>query len=251
MIIDLKGRVALITGSGRGIGRAVAEAMAEAGADVVINDIDQNSIEEAVEELSKRGTRVIGVKADISKKTEVAHMFNQAASRLGQVDILVNNAGVIVRKAAEELTEEEWDRVLGVNLKAAFLCSQAAAPGMMRRRWGRIINISSIMGATTVPPRAAYCASKGGIMALTRDLAVEWAQYGITVNSVAPGWTLTDFTREYFAREEVSRYLLERIPLKRFAQPEEIAGIVVFLASDLASYLTGETIFVDGGWMAA
>lgn len=249
MIIDLKGKVALVTGSGRGIGKAIAGAMAQSGANIIINDIDEELMRSSTEDIKAYGTKVVGIRADVSKRDEVAMMVQEASS-LGHIDILVNNAGTVVRKPVEELSEEEWDRMLDVNLKGVFLCSKAIAPIMIKNKWGRIINISSIMGATAVPPRSAYCASKGGVIALTRELALEWAKYNITVNSIAPGWTLTPLTRDNFAKEEVRKYLLDMIPMKRFGEPEDMAGTAVFLASDYASYVTGQTVFVDGGWMA-
>jgi NAD(P)-dependent dehydrogenase (short-subunit alcohol dehydrogenase family) len=168
---------------------------------------------------------------------------------LGGIHVLVNNAGIILRKPAEEMAEEEWDRVIDINLKGSFLCSQAAARAMMQAgQGGRIINISSIMGGVSLPPRAAYCASKGGVVALTKDLAAEWAKHAITVNAVAPGWTVTEMTQSYFSQEPVRRFVLERIPLNRLGKPEDIAHAAVFLASEYSDYITGQTIYVDGGW---
>jgi 2-deoxy-D-gluconate 3-dehydrogenase len=162
---------------------------------------------------------------------------------------LVNNAGVVLRKPAEEITEEEWDKVIDINLKGTFLCAQTVGKAMIQRGdGGRIINIASIMGGVALPPRAAYCASKGGIIALTKDLAAEWAKYRVTVNTISPGWTVTEMTQAYFSQEEVRRFLLERIPLNRLGKPEDIANLAVFLASEYSEYITGQAIFVDGGW---
>jgi 2-deoxy-D-gluconate 3-dehydrogenase len=156
---------------------------------------------------------------------------------------------LITRKPAEEITEEEWDKVIDINLKGTFLCAQTVGKAMIQRgEGGRIINIASIMGGVALPPRAAYCASKGGIIALTKDLAAEWAKYGVTVNTISPGWTVTEMTQAYFSQEEVRGFLLERIPLNRLGKPEDISNLAVFLASEYSGYITGQAIFVDGGW---
>lgn len=157
---------------------------------------------------------------------------------------------MIIRKPAEELSEEEWDRIIDINLKGTFLCSQIVGRDMIERgNGGKIINIASIMGGVALPPRAAYCASKGGVIALTKDLAAEWAKYNINVNAISPGWTEgTGLTKSLFSQEELRLFLLERIPLSRFGKPEDIANLVVFLASEYSNYITGQTIYVDGGW---
>ena len=248
--IQLEGKVALVTGASRGIGKQIATAMATAGASVILNDIDPLGCDRAATEIREATLRTVtGVVADISNQREVQAMIGQALQAHPQIDILVNNAGVIVRKPAIELSESEWDRILNVNLKGTFLCSQAVARKMIEGgTGGRIINIASVMGEVALPPRSAYCSSKGGVIALTRDLAAEWAPHGINVNAIAPGWVETELTKGYFAQEGVRDYLLERIPLRRFCQSSEVAALAAFLASDLANYITGQTICVDGGW---
>ena len=246
--IDLTGKVAIVTGSGRGIGRAIALALAQSGADIILNDLDLPSIRKVSEEVRAFGRTGAPFAGDVSLKAEVDEVVKRGLDTFRNIDILVNNAGTIVRKPAEDFTEDDWDRVINVNLKGAFNFCHAVSKHMIARRYGRIINIASIMGEVALPPRASYCASKGGIIAVTKDLAAEWAKYGISVNSISPGWTVTELTNKYFAQEDVRKFLLERIPMNRFAQPNEIADVAVFLASDKASYITGQNFFVDGGW---
>ena len=249
MDINLKDKTAIVTGAGRGIGKSIAGAFAAAGAKVIVNDIDGDAAAQVCQEIKDRGGFARPAKADVRVSAEIAEMVQMTVRDLGGIQVMVNNAGIVLRKPAEEILEEEWDRVIQINLKGTFLCAQTAAKAMIAGgKGGKIINISSIMGAVALPPRAAYCASKGGIINLTKDLAAEWAQYGIAVNGIAPGWTVTEMTQGYFSQEPVRRYLLERIPLNRLGKPEDIAHMAVFLASDYADYIIGQTIFVDGGW---
>lgn len=249
MEINLKGKVAIVTGAGRGIGKAIARALARAHAAVVVNDVDLGSAQEVARGIEASGEKALPVKADVGDAEEINRMVEISVRELGGVHVLVNNAGIILRKPAEEIAEEEWDRVIDINLKGSFLSARSAAKAMMKAgQGGRIINIASIMGGVALPPRAAYCASKGGIVALTKDLAAEWAKHAITVNAIAPGWTVTEMTQSYFSQEPVRRFVLERIPLNRLGKPEDIAHAAVFLASEYSDYITGQTIYVDGGW---
>jgi NAD(P)-dependent dehydrogenase (short-subunit alcohol dehydrogenase family) len=246
--IDLTGKVALVTGSGRGIGKAIALSLAASGASIVLNDINPESISEVSAQLSGLGTRNTALQGDVADRAAVERVAKGAIETFGRVDILVNNAGVVVRKPMEDYSEDDWDRVIGTNLKGVFNFSQAIGRTMIPRRSGRIINIASIMGEVALPPRASYVTSKGGIIAFTKNLAAEWAKHNITVNSISPGWTNTEMTGKYFAQEEVRKFLLERVPLGRFAETSDIASLSVYLASDLSGYITGQNIFVDGGW---
>jgi 2-deoxy-D-gluconate 3-dehydrogenase len=247
--INLAARGVIVTGAGRGIGKAIAKALAAANARVVVCDVDVNAATLVSQEIESSGGKAFPAQADVRDRGEIAQMVQRAISEFGAVHLLVNNAGVVLRKPAEEISEEEWDKVIDINLKGTFLCAQTVAKAMIHAgNGGKIINIASIMGSVALPPRAAYCASKGGIIALTKDLAAEWAKYGITVNTLSPGWTVTEMTQAYFSQEEVHRFLLERIPLNRLGKPEDIANMAVFLASEYADYITGQAIFVDGGW---
>jgi 3-oxoacyl-[acyl-carrier protein] reductase len=249
--ISLADKVALVTGAGRGIGKAIAATMAKAGADVLVNDLKAEDCKQTATSIQESGRRAAIVEGDISSENSVRGIVEKGVANFGKIDILVNNAGVVGRKPVFDTEETDWDRLIDVNLKGTFLCSKHVARSMKEQGVkGRIVNISSIMGEVALPPRPAYCASKGGIIALTRDLAAELAQYGINVNSVAPGWVETDLTASYFAQKEVHDYLIERIPLRRFCQPEEIANVVCFVSSEYGRYITGQVIFVDGGWTA-
>jgi glucose 1-dehydrogenase len=242
--MDLTGKVALVTGAGRGIGRAVAMRMAGAGAAVVVNDYGHH---QEAEELARELPRAIAVKADVSQKEQVDEMVARAERELGGVDVLVNNAGIGIAKPFLELQEAEWDRVLAVDLKGPFLCAQAAGRIMARRGGGSIVNVSSCHEDTPYADSTAYCAAKGGLRMLMRTLAVELGRYGIRVNNVAPGAIATPMNNRVLTDPEHMRLLREVVPLARIGQPEEVAEVVCFLASDAAAYVTGSTYSVDGG----
>jgi len=247
--IDHSKRVALVTGSGRGIGKAIALTFARAGADIVVVDIDLPSAEKTAKEISAMGRRALALRVDVSRQEEVEEVVKRAIADFGHIDILVNNAGTIVRKPMLEFTDDDWNKVLAVNLMGTYYLCRAVGRHMVAQKFGRIINIGSIMGEFALPPRASYCASKGGIIMLTKELATEWAEHGITANAVSPGWIETELTEKFFSVAENRKFLFERIPLKRFGQPSDIANFVVFIASDLAQYVTGQSFFVDGGWI--
>lgn len=240
----LKDKVALITGAGSGIGEATAIRFSEEGAKVVINDVDLENANKVAGKIKANGGEAMVLKADISKKDEVENMIKQIVERFGRLDILVNNAGINRDAFAKKMTEEDWDRVININLKGTFLCAQAALKVMGKQNYGRIINTSSI-GALGNLGQANYAASKCGVIGLTKTLALECARYNINVNCVAPGATKTPMTAKI--PKEIADRITEKIPLKRFAEPREIANMHVFLASDEASYITGQVIFVDGG----
>jgi 3-oxoacyl-[acyl-carrier protein] reductase len=238
--------VALVTGASKGIGRAIALEMAREGADVVVN---YNQSEEKAREVARAvedlGRKVLLQKADVSRAADVEGMKKQVLREFGRVDILVNNAGTHFHLKTWEMDEKEWSRVLGVNLDGVFLCSKAFSQEMRERKWGRIVNISSIIAFTGTDHEAHYGASKAGVVGLTKALALELAPYNVTVNAIAPGWIETDMTSA--ATGDEKKKALEMIPLRRFGQPEDIATAAAFLASEKASYITGQTLHVNGG----
>lgn len=242
----LSDRVAIITGGSRGIGRAIALTLAQKGAAVVVNyAASAGAAADVVDSIRSRGGRAIACKADVSDSGEAAGLVKEAQTQFGRVDILVNNAGVIRDNLILRMKDEDWETVLGINLKGAFNCARAAARGMLKNQYGRIINISSVSGIIGNTGQVNYCASKAGLLGLTKALAKELGSRNITVNAVAPGFITTEMTAGL--PEDIKEKMLAQIPLRRFGGPEEIAELVAFLASDAAAYITGQTITVDGG----
>lgn len=242
----LEHKTALVTGASRGIGRAIALALAEDGADVAVNySGSAEQAKETVRQILKMGRRAIAIQGDVSKEEDCIRMFNQTEEALGPVNILVNNAGITRDGLAVRMSGEDFEKVLDVNLKGAFYCMKLAAKGMMKQRYGRIISISSISGVKGNPGQINYCAAKAGIIGMTKSLARELAGRGITVNAIAPGYIESDMTAGL--PEKVKESALAQIPLGRMGKPEDIAYAAAFLASDRASYLTGQVLLVDGG----
>jgi len=251
-MVNLKGKVAIITGARRGMGKSHALTLARAGAKVVVADISQDECQKVVEEIKKEGGEAWAVKCDVSKKTEIDEMVKKTVEKFGRLDILVNNAGICQFKPFLELTEEEWDRTLDINLKGYFLCAQAAAKEMVKQKSGVIVNIASVaMGQVGVgfPTLAHYSASKGGIVAMTETIALELAPLNIRVNAVAPGAIDTPMVSSTNQDPKVQEATLARIPMHRMGKPEEVSNLVLFLASDDSSYMTGSTVVIDGGWL--
>jgi len=253
-MFSLKGKKALVTGASRGIGRGIALALAEQGADVAVNYcFSEDKAKSVVEEIEQMGRKACLVQADVSQKREVVAMIEKTIAELGGIDILVNNAGVITFSSFENLTEEEWDKIMAVNLKGQFLCAQAVAPIMKKNGWGRIINIASIAsGGVGVGflNLAHYCASKGGVIALTEELALELGPV-INVNAIAPGVIDTDMINNLKKDEKVMQGVMARVAKKRLGQPKDIGAAAAFLASEEADYITGTVTYVDGGWLAS
>ncbi|MBI3456385.1 MAG: 3-oxoacyl-ACP reductase FabG [Candidatus Rokubacteria bacterium] len=242
--MPLAGRVALITGAGSGIGGATARRFAAEGAIVVVNDVDIERARAVATDIQKDGGTALAIGADVTRREEVEVMVARAVTEFGRLDILINNAGINRDAMSHKMTEEQWDRVLGVNLKGTFLCAQATLPRMRERGWGRVINTSSI-GALGNIGQANYSASKAGVVGLTRTLALEYAKYGVTVNCIAPGAVLTPMLAG--VPDAIKEKIVTQIPMARIADPAEIAGVHAFLASEDAGYITGQVIFVDGG----
>jgi NAD(P)-dependent dehydrogenase (short-subunit alcohol dehydrogenase family) len=247
--MKLKGKVAIVTGSSQGIGRAVSLALAEAGANVAVNcDRSVGRGDEVAREIQSMGRQAMLVQADVSNADDVYRLVDSTESTLGPVDILVNNAGIHVVGPIEELAEADWDRVMNVNLKGVFLCSQAVGKRMIKRgTGGAIVNIASISAFMPELYLGAYTPSKAGVLGLTRLLAVEWARHNIRVNALCPGPTMTALQRSAYDTEELLAARNSAVPMNRHAMPEEIAKVAVFLASDDSSYITGENIAADGG----
>lgn len=250
--MPLKDRIAFITGSSRGIGKGIAVAVAKAGAETIINCPKwETGIEETAEELKKIPAKIHIIKGDAGNAEEVEEMFGMIERQFSRLDILVNNVGVHKFGPTEDFTERDWDLQFNVNVKSSFLCSKRAFKIMKKQNYGRIINTSSKMGFVAAPNNAAYCSAKSAVIMLTQVLATEWAQYGIRVNSVAPGITKTIPTYEILKNNPgLEEKINKRTPMGRMAEPEEIGRAVVFLASDESSYVNGAVLPVDGGWLA-
>ncbi len=251
--MDLKNKVAIITGGRRGMGRTHALTLAKAGAKVVISDISLEDCQKVVQEVKKQGGEAMAVECDVTKKEQVDIMVKKTIEVFGKIDILVNNAGILQFKPFLELTEQDWDKTLSVNLKGYFLCAQACAKEMVKQKSGVIVNITSIaMGGMGVgfPNIVHYSASKGGIVAMTEALALELASFNIRVNAIAPGAIDTPMMASSEQDPKTMEGTLARIPMHRIGKPEEVSNAVLFLASDRSSYITGSTIIVDGGWLA-
>ncbi|HEY3367243.1 MAG TPA: glucose 1-dehydrogenase [Symbiobacteriaceae bacterium] len=244
---SLQGKVALITGAGRGIGKALAIGLAEAGADVVCLARTPDEIERTADEARTLGRRALAVTADVTQREQVERAVTAALDTFSHIDILINNAGMNIRTPALEVTEQNWDTVVDTNLRGPFFVAQAVGRAMCKNGYGRIINISSVGGATALRTGVAYGASKAGLFHMTRILALEWAKHGVTVNAIGPWYFKTSLTEKLLENEAYMAEILARTPLKRVGDVEELVGPCVFLASAASSYVTGQCLMVDGG----
>jgi gluconate 5-dehydrogenase len=246
-LFDLSGKIALVTGASRGLGRHFASTLAQAGADVIITARNADSLDRTRTEVESLGRRCLPLVLDVTQQESIRRMAAEALAAWGHVDILVNNAGCNVRKPAIEITWDDWNQVLDTNLRGSFFVAQAIAPSMIERGWGRIINIGSLTAVFGYAGIGPYCASRGGVRQLTMSLADDWGRHGVTVNCLAPGWFKTDQTAALYENAEWLAYLCDRLPLKRPGRLEELDGALVFLASPASSYITGQTLLIDGG----
>jgi gluconate 5-dehydrogenase len=250
---SLSKKIALITGSSRGIGLIMAKGLANAGATVVVNCRRKNveKLCQIVEQLKGQGIKnVYGYSFDITKKDDISEQVQMIEKDLGPIDILVNNAGVQRRGPLEEMEESTWREVIDTNLTGAFLTSQQVVRGMIKRKYGKIVNICSLMSEIGRDSISAYSASKGGLKMLTKNMAVEWAKYNIQVNGIGPGYFITDMTRSLVENKEFNQWIINRTPARRWGNPEELLGALIFLSSEASDFINGQIIYVDGGILA-
>ncbi|MBI1953475.1 MAG: glucose 1-dehydrogenase [Candidatus Omnitrophica bacterium] len=246
-LFDLTGKTALVTGASRGIGKALALALAKAGCDVAVNARAAESLKGTVQEIEKLGRKAVAAAGDVTDEKQVKEFVGLAVKALGRIDILVNNAGVWEGTYFFRLPKEQWDHVMNVNLSGVFLTAKAVGRLMLKQRSGKIINISSVLGLRGSPEAIAYCASKAGVIQMTRVMAIELGRAGVQVNCLAPGMVATDMTRQYTEDKKTIEDYLSRVPSGRYAQPEELSGAIVFLASKAADHMTGQVLVIDGG----
>jgi 2-deoxy-D-gluconate 3-dehydrogenase len=249
-LFSLKGKMAIVTGAAQGIGREIALGFARYGADIAAVDLNEERLQTLKSEIEALNQRCLILKVDLGQIAQIEQMVEKTVKEMGRIDILANIAGVNVHKAAEEMTEQDWDFVQDINLKALFFCCQAVGKVMLKQGSGRIINMSSAFGMVGFGGRTAYASSKAAVSNLTKTLALEWSAKGIHVNALAPGPVWTEARHELFSNPEFYANLLKKVPINRTAKPAEIVGPAIFLASEASSFVTGETLLVDGGFCA-
>lgn len=246
---DLTGKIAVVTGATKNIGHALALGFANAGADVVVVGRTVSECESTAEEIRTMGRRALAVPTDVTNQEDVEKMVEAAVAEFGHIDILMNNAGAAITKKAEDITMAEWDRVVDVDLRGAFMVAQACGKVMIKQNGGRIINTISVYGYVGGKLVLPYLAAKGGLAQVTKGLAMEWARYNINVNALVPGYIVTEINKKEFENEKVYNSIVRKIPMRRLGSVEDVIGSAIFLASDAANYVTGATIAADGGWL--
>ncbi|TQR18231.1 SDR family oxidoreductase [Psychrobacillus soli] len=249
MNFSLKGKTAFITGGSRGLGKAITMALSEAGATVAIVSRTESELKKTAEEIEENGGTCHYSAVDVQNREEIEKFAKELFEKTGSIDILVNAAGINRRHSFLEFPEDEWDQVINTNLRSVYIVSQVVIPYMQKQQYGKVINIASLTSELGFPNMAAYAASKGAVSQLTKVLAVEFANDGILVNAIGPGYFKTELTMSLFEDEEKVAWMKSRIPLKRIGVPDELKGTAVFLASSASDYITGQTIYVDGGWL--
>jgi len=253
LCFEIKGQTAIVTGASSGLGVTFAETLAERGVNLVIAARRYEKLVKVAEDISSRyDVKVVPVEADVSQEEQVIHMMKTTIENFGSIEILVNNAGIATLNPSVEMSLEEWKKVIDINLTGVFLCARTAALEMIKKKYGKIVNIASIYGAVgDIFPTAPYYASKGAVINLTRALAIEWAPYKINVNAIAPGFFPSEMTEQVFRDQKTLNYILSKTPLGRAGEPLDLKAALTYLASPASNYVTGQTLFVDGGWTAA
>ncbi len=249
-IFSLKNKISMVTGSSKGLGHATALALAAAGSDIAVCGRNQNDVNKVVEEVRALGREAAGFIFDVTQKESVRQAADAILTRFGRIDILFNNAGTNYRVPVLEYPEEEWDRIIATNLKAYYLVAQAVVPQMVERRYGKVINMSSIFGHVALPNQLAYASSKGGVEQMTKVMALEWAKSGVRVNAIAPTYFGTEMVKQILQDKERFDFINDRTPMGRWGEIKEIEGLVVFLASSASDFITGQSLVIDGGWTA-
>jgi 2-deoxy-D-gluconate 3-dehydrogenase len=247
-LFDLRTKTAIVTGASRGLGHAIALGLAKAGANVVA--ADQLHVTVTVDDIKRLGRESLGLKVDVTKPVDIKRMVQQTVKKFGRIDILVNNAGIVRQAPVESMTQKDWDDVIKVNLNGEFLCAQEVGKQMIKQQCGRIVNVASVAGLFGSAGTVAYCASKAGIILLTKTLALEWAKHNINVNAICPGLFVTTMTDSYLKDPSFQQTMKTRVPLARPGMPEELVGTVIYLSSRASEYMTGHALVIDGGWTA-
>jgi len=247
---DLTNKVAIVTGSTKGIGRGIVEALARAGADVVIVSRNQDDCNKVAEKIKEFGHDALPVAADVTNLSAIEELVKKVTVHYGKIDILINNAGSAITKKAEDITEADWDRVLNVDLKGVFFCAQAVGRQMIIQKYGKIINLASILGLVGDRQVLPYCVAKGGVIQMTKALALEWAKHNIQVNAICPGYVITPMNEADLKNEKIYNHIIKKIPMRRLGEISDMVGAAVFMSSNAADYMTGQALVLDGGWTA-